>query len=110
MRFLTFVYALVVISSCAKRDKPQPLIINYKVVLDSIPSGSGIVVNANSAYIVGDDATGLYQLNLSNLQTRKLSISGLDIMQYREPKSTKHDFEALTQLYWHGNDYLLALG
>jgi hypothetical protein len=78
--------------------------------LDSIPSGSGIVLKNDTAYIIGDDATGIYQLNLGNYQQQKIPITGLDYSQYREPREVKHDFESAALVSWKGNEYLLAFG
>ena len=109
-----FLYFLLILFlnavGCSEKIKEIPLSIeNYKV-LDSIPSGSGIVVKNDTAYIVGDDATGVYQLNLKNLSQLKIPISGLTYDQYREPKPVKHDFESATFINWNGKQYLLAIG
>jgi len=100
---------LYCLHSC-KQDSGWPLKIESERLLDSIPSGSGIVLKNDTAYIIGDDATGLYQLNLGNYQQQKIPITGLDYSQYREPREVKHDFESAVLVFWNGHEYLLAFG
>ena len=96
------------ISACSP-EKRSGLIIEKTNMLDSIPSGSGIVVRNDSAYIIGDDATALYQINIHDLRFRKISLPGFESNEYREPKDTKHDYESLTIVPF-GNDYITAFG
>ena len=102
--------ALLCLVSCNENKSASPLRIVKTQVLDSIPSGSGIVIKEDTGYIVGDDATGLYLLNLSNYQQRKIPIATLNQDLYREPKSIKRDFECATFITWNGQEYLLAFG
>ena len=95
---------------CFQQDEDHLLLIKHKKILDSIPSGSGMVLKNDTAYIIGDDATGIYQLNIVNYGQHKIPIRGLSPNQYREPKSVKHDFECATFVNWKGKEYLLGLG
>ncbi len=88
----------------------MPLRIIERQVLDSIPSGSGIVIKDDTAYIIGDDATGIYLLNLKNNKQQKIPLKGFDNNLYREPKPVKRDFECATLVSWKGIEYLLAFG
>jgi hypothetical protein len=96
--------------SCTGHGSKFPLSIAEKKVLDSTPSGSGIVLKNDTAYIIGDDATGIYVMSLRNLQQRKIPIRGADHNQHRRAKSIKHDFESATLASWKGDEYLLAFG
>ena len=102
--------ALLCLVSCNENKSASPLRILKTQVLDRIPSGSGIVIKEDTGYIVGDDATGLYLLNLNNYQQRKIPIATLNQDLYREPKSIKRDFECATFITWNEKEYLLAFG
>ena len=104
------VMALLCLVSCTENKSSSPLRIVKTQVLDRIPSGSGIVIKDDTAYIVGDDATGLYLLDLNNYQQQKIPIATLNHDVYREPKSIKRDFECATFIDWKGKEYLLAFG
>ncbi len=93
-----------------KQGSKMPLRIIERQVLDSIPSGSGIVIKDDTAYIIGDDATGIYLLNLKNNKQQKIPLKGFDNNLYREPKPVKRDFECATLVSWKGIEYLLAFG
>lgn len=101
---------LCAIFGCADDEYDTPLSIQSEIVLDSIPSGSGLVIDRDSAYIVGDDATSVYILNLQDFSYEKIPISGMPIVANREARSTKHDFECSTIVTWVGKKYLLAFG
>ncbi|MES2431757.1 MAG: hypothetical protein V4556_12530 [Bacteroidota bacterium] len=105
-----FVAALFCLHSCKRQVTINSLNIIEKKVLDSIPSGSGIVLINDTAYIIGDDATGVYRLNLKTYDQKKIPMAGLNFNQYREPKPVKHDFETASFASWNGNEYLLSFG
>jgi hypothetical protein len=89
---------------------PGDMKITRETVLDSVPSGSGLVLRGDTAHIVGDDATGVYLVNVKDTRHSKIPIAKLNHRIYREPKNTKHDFEAATFVSWKGIDYMLAFG
>jgi hypothetical protein len=107
--YLVFLFNIFFVAGCSEQTGWVYTIENKKT-LDSIPSGSGIVINNDTAYIIGDDATGVYKLSLSNYSQQKISISGLSYSEYRESKSVKHDFESATFVNREQNEYLLAFG
>jgi hypothetical protein len=86
------------------------LIIEFERTFDSIPSASGIVIKNTSAYIVCDDGTGIYHINLKDFSQNKILIAGLPFNKYREDKSVKHDFESASLIQWQDKEYLAALG
>src|SRR5262245_3265357 len=86
--------------SCNSKHSGSSLTILKRDILDSLPSGSGIFVKTDTAFIIGDDATGIYQLALTNLDQQKIPISGFDFSKYREPKPDKHDFESTATASW----------
>ena len=95
---------------CSEMKMNTHLIIETETILEDVPSGSGIVIKKEIAYIFSDDGTGVYQLNLLNQQHNKIAILGMAYDVYREEKAVKHDFESATLVNWDGKEYLLALG
>lgn len=79
-------------------------------MFDSIPSASGLIIKNDTAFIICDDGTGIYKLNLQSFQQEKIPINGLPLHSYRESKEEKHDFESATLANWEGKEYLVAFG
>jgi hypothetical protein len=105
-----FILVLVVALTHCKQGSDNGLTIEYKKTFDSIPSASGLAIREDSAYVVCDDGTGIYQINLRNFHQNKIEIKGLPFNQYREPKPVKHDFESACFVKWQGKEYLMAMG
>ena len=93
-----------------ERRSEGSITITERKLLDSIPSGSGIVLKNGVAYVIGDDATGVYVLNVDDYTQRKIPITAFDQSLYREAKSVKRDFESSAIVTWYGTEYLLAFG
>ncbi len=114
MRMKNYLYIVTIITfltgSCREKPHTAMLIIEEEKLLDSIPSASGIVINGDMAWIVGDDATGVYRLNLTSYQQHKIPLLGFSAEQYRLPKPIKHDFECANLVSWNNKQYLLAFG
>jgi hypothetical protein len=84
--------------------------IESEELLDSIPSGSGIAIKNDSAIIIGDDATGVYRLDLDSYNYTKISLPHISAENYRQPKDAKLDFECAAIARWKGSEYLISLG
>ncbi|GAA4327826.1 hypothetical protein GCM10023184_17280 [Flaviaesturariibacter amylovorans] len=94
---------------CSGEARPSLEVLSVEVLRD-VPSGSALTVRGDSAYIVGDDATGIYHLALTGRGYRKLPLAGADISEYRIPRERKPDYEA-SAVFPRGNDlYLVAFG
>lgn len=106
---IVYLFFLVFSFSGCHGERIGFFIIDEKI-LDSIPSGSGLVVREKVAFIISDDGTGVYRFDLQNDQQYKIAITGMPYQQYRESKSVKHDFEAACLVQREGNSYLMALG
>ena len=109
--YLSFLIIFLILG-CSENEtttEADPFIESERV-FDNIPSGSGLVITNDTAFIIGDDATAVYLLNLENFKHQKLTISGIVSSKSREPKATKHDFESATLVNWNGKRYLLAFG
>lgn len=112
LRVIFFWFVIAVFTgSCDSNHTGGKLIsIISQRTLENIPSGSGIVVHKDMAYIIGDDATGIYQLDFALNRETKIPVAGMDSATYREAKADKHDFESATLVDWNGQLYLLGIG
>src|SRR5688572_14505744 len=101
---------LITVIACNDRQKPLLLSIDETRIVDSLPSGSGIVISNDSAYVVGDDATAIYKISIKDLKWRKINLPGYDPGLYRIPKAVKHDYESVAIVKINNTDHLLAFG
>src|SRR5512138_2900056 len=86
--------AFVILMIGCRQHANKKLIIEFERVFDSIPSVSGIATKRDTIYMVCDDGTGIYKVNIQNFVQSKIPIKGFLSNQYREAKSVKHDFES----------------
>lgn len=87
------------------------MLMEKHTLLKNIPSGSGLAVQNHLAYVIGDDATAVYTLYVDDLRnSSSFPINGLNSSLYREPKESKHDYEAATFGIREGKQYLMVLG
>jgi hypothetical protein len=100
---------LLLITGCRPKTLAS-LVIEYTKIFDSIPSASGLAIKRDTAFIVSDDGTGIYGVDLRNYGSKKIPINGFNYLLYREPKSVKHDFEAACFVTWKKKEYLIAIG
>jgi hypothetical protein len=84
--------------------------IEQETMLDSIPSGSGIVLYEDHLYIVGDDAPFVYKYSIGDHKVTKIRINGLSDSSFKIPKPVKPDLEAALVLRLNDQDHLLAFG
>ncbi len=112
MKSYLYIVSLIIFlaGGCRENTRTEMLIIEKELLLDSIPSASGLVIHGDSAWIVGDDATGIYRLNLSNYQQQKIPLNDVATDEYRLPKSIKHDLECANLIRYNNKLYLLAFG
>jgi hypothetical protein len=103
------IFLLLLLISCGQNPK-RVLTIESEKKFDSIPSASGLAVKDTVAYVICDDGTGIYKVNLNNFNQIKIAINGLHWNEYREPKSIKHDLESACFVKWKNKQYLVALG
>lgn len=96
--------------SCGLLQRNFSLDLLDSVVLDSVPSASGAVMVNDSLYIIGDDASGIYKLSLSDYGWSKTSFLTGDTKGYRIPKPVKHDFESAAIARIDAAEYLVAFG
>lgn len=110
----SYLYILTIITlltgSCREKQPIQMLIIEEEKLLDSIPSASGIAIENDTMWIVGDDATSVYRLNLTSFEQQQIPLKGFPSEQYRLPKPIKHDLECANLISYNNKQYLLAFG
>ncbi|UOQ76414.1 hypothetical protein MUN84_17925 [Hymenobacter sp. 5516J-16] len=88
-------------------------LIRHEAVLPKLPSASGVEVVGNVAYIIGDDAPYLYQLDAATLAAGEPTrlFETAHFSSGRIPKELKLDLECLTALTTPtGETGLLVLG
>lgn len=108
--FIILVILCSCFTRCTGRQYNDPLVIEEQEMLDSIPSGSGIVLKNDTAFIIGDDATSVYALNINDRRQIKIPITGLPVNEYRESRPVKHDFESAALASFKGKELLMAFG
>lgn len=106
-----FLSVCIVLISCSSQHTNElSATIEREIVLRTLPSASGMVINGDSAWIACDDATGLFSLSLRDGSYRKLPFPQYDTGIYRIPKPVKPDFESAAKARIGNNDYILAFG
>jgi hypothetical protein len=109
MKIISSFFLFLLLIGC-RQGPDNHLIVEYEKVFDSVPSASGIAIKKDAAYLVCDDGTGIYKIDLKNFYQTKIAIEGLPFNEYREHKSIKHDFESACLVTWQGKEYLAAIG
>lgn len=104
------IISLYLILFIACRNTPAASLLIEKISTTSqIPSGSGITVSADSAYLVGDDATFIFKMDLSSGEGRKILIDNGNVTG-RIPKPVKHDLESCILAAIEEREYLITFG
>jgi len=86
-------------------------VVEKTIVLDSIPSGSGLAKVDQHLYIISDDSPYFFQLDLQYQLQQKIGIkNGPKSKEYRIPKKIKPDYESLATAQINGAPFLLAFG
>jgi len=78
--------------------------------LPGLPSGSGLAISGDSAYVIGDDAPFLYKIAVKEHTYRSIPLAGHDQALARIPKPVKPDYESLVLAEYQGRDVLMAFG
>jgi len=106
--FFSVVFFLLL--GCGNAESDFTVTITQETTLDSLPSGSGLVMHRGKLLIIGDDAPFIYKLSLPDNAYESVPLKGYDAVDYRIPKTIKHDFEAVAQSNVFGAANLLAFG
>ncbi|MES2702656.1 MAG: hypothetical protein V4649_08460 [Bacteroidota bacterium] len=84
--------------------------IRQTVVLDSLPSGSGLIWEGGNAYVVGDDATSLLKISDDLQQIHRIHITGQPDTVFKISKAIKPDYESAVSGEIDGQSSLFAFG
>lgn len=103
-------YFVLMCVSCRSMENKLQIEVTKVTALDSIPAGSGLLLEKDSLYIISDNSPSLFKLNLKSNNYREIAINGMDKNQYELPKRTKPDFESSLILKIKDRNYLLAFG
>ena len=89
--------------------KKSNMNIERQLVLDSVSSGSGLVLHKGTAFIISDNVDGLFSIDTATLQETfyPFSDNGLRVVQV---KNAKRDFENATLAKLYGEEQLIAFG
>ncbi|MFN8576650.1 MAG: hypothetical protein U0354_07320 [Candidatus Sericytochromatia bacterium] len=82
-----------------------------KIILENLPSASGVDVFQDKIYIIGDDSPLLYILDKNYNLLEKIEIFKTEhFSSGRIPKKLKEDLECSTIINYENQDYLLLAG
>ncbi|MFB9863590.1 DUF6929 family protein [Rufibacter immobilis] len=92
--------------------KEQPAaVVTKKMVLEGVPSASGIERVGDFYYVIGDDSPYLFRLNAAFEVVQKVALLNTgNVQNGRIPKPVKPDLEAITMVTLSGQPYLLVTG
>jgi hypothetical protein len=108
LSFLLYVFFLYAVNQSVKLVQVS---ISKTHFLPHIPSASGVEVLQNTIYIIGDDSSWLYVLNINAQLTERIALfDSPDLINGRISKKAKPDFEALTLLPVGSSQQLLVAG
>jgi hypothetical protein len=112
MRYFVIVWLLfaTLINSCNDMKPSFEVIVEQVRIFDSIPSGSGLVIEGDSLFVMGDDATSLYKISISSGIVSAVPLANTDQTKYRITKPDKHDLESLSLVVLNGQKYIAAFG
>lgn len=108
--YLLLCLLICICTACKSNADRISLQVEKVVVLDSLPSGSGMVLSGDTAWVFSDDATGIYRLSLTDYTYQQIPYGHYDSKIYRIPKPVKPDLEAVAYGVWQGREYLLSFG
>ncbi len=109
MSIICFGMMIALVYSCNMKPCFE-VVVEHVKLFDSIPSGSGLIAEGDSVFIIGDDATSLYQLSLSTNAFVSIPLINITQLQYRIKKPDKHDLESLSFLNLNGKKYIASFG
>ena len=100
---------LILLMACEDHQNQFDIRITDVYVTNAVASGSGIAVQNDSAFIIGDDVNYMAVLNIKNRGTANIPFD-TNATADRIPKPNKHDLESCTLAEINNQTYLLAFG
>lgn len=103
------VFMLILFMACENKHENFSIRITEVYLTNAVSSGSGIAVQKDSVFIVGDDVNYLTAINIENRAARNIPFD-TNATTDRIPRSIKHDLESCTLAEINDQTYLLAFG
>lgn len=92
---LLFLVSLLVFISCEEKQQ-ETLLLQSELIITSVPSASGIVCKGENIWMIGDDASSLFELDKQNKVKSSYPVSFMSRQENcRLLKSIKPDFESM---------------
>lgn len=102
--------AFFIFTAC-NTEKDMELKIIDRLMLEQIPSASGIEHLNGHFWIVGDNSPWLFEMTEQFIVINRYEIFSTDSLENNViPKKRKHDFEAMTAMVWQGDSALFIFG
>lgn len=105
-----WLFFMLCFSYCNMNKEAARIEVKNITLLDDVPSGSGLVISGASMFIIGDDATSVFELDTSGKVKRTIPMLNADSTLQRISKPVKHDLESIAVATINGVEYLLAFG
>ncbi len=110
INFYALFVGMILFTSCDS-EKKMKITIESRMLLEQVPSASGIEYLDNKFWIVGDNSPWLFELNHEFYIQNKYPIFSLkEVKNSILPKNKKHDFEASTSIIWENDSALFVFG
>ena len=110
MKYVFIFIIAALLSGCDEPERMCKLTLLEERLLDSVPSGSGVVMHNERLLIVTDDAPFIYDLSPRDYSYTVIPLKGYTAEHYRIPKPVKPDFEGATIGTIKAKQYLFAFG
>jgi hypothetical protein len=108
--FWNITVAFFILTAC-NSEKDMKLSIIDRMMLDQIPSASGIEHLNGHFWVIGDNSPWLFELTEQFIVVNRYKIFSTDSLENNViPKKRKHDFEAMTGMIWEGDSALFIFG
>lgn len=111
LRF-TFIFLVCVFLTlgCEMTSNTFQVTVKKPVILDQVPSGSGMVALEGATFIISDDSPSLFQLNkgFEILSRTELTRGYADVLRIEKP--VKPDYECLALFEQNGSPMLYGFG
>lgn len=102
-------FILILFMACENKHENFNIRVTEVYRTNAVSSGSGIAVQKDCAFIVGDDVNYLTAINIENRADRNIPFD-TNATTERIPKSIKHDLESCTLAEINDETYLLSFG
>jgi len=94
--YLSIIFLLSLFS--CQENKEQAISLKSETIINTVPSASGLICKGDHIWLVGDDASNIFELNSKNEIINQYQISAMNRMKDgRILKAIKPDFESIDE-------------